>query len=115
MAETVKKVAKPKKDSVKKAPVVKAVAKSTRAAQRKQLDGIVVGTNSQKTISVAVDTYKKHPLYQKRFKSTKKFAVHDEEGKAKVGDKVQIIETRPISKTKKFRLGQIYQSSKGGE
>ncbi|MCU9933552.1 30S ribosomal protein S17 [Mycoplasmopsis cynos] len=81
---------------------------------RKTLTGIVVSAGkAAKTIIVAVDTYKKHPLYSKRYKSTKRFAVHDEEQKAKLGDTVIIMETRPFSKTKHFRLVSITASKEG--
>lgn len=82
---------------------------------RRELTGKVVSAKTAKTIIVAVDTYKKHPLYHKRFKSTKRFAVHDETGVAKLGDTVTIIETRPLSATKRFRLGQVLASEKGAE
>ncbi|MDI4567492.1 MAG: 30S ribosomal protein S17 [Mycoplasma sp.] len=83
-----------------------------KIAKRKQLIGTVVSNKTSKTISVAVDTYKTHKLYKKGYKSTKKFAVHDEKELANVGDKVQIIETRPLSKTKRFRLKTILEKSK---
>jgi small subunit ribosomal protein S17 len=60
-----------------------------------------------KTITVVVDTYKKSPLYGKRVKVSKKFHVHDEEGLANIGDQVTIMETRPLSKTKRFRLLEV--------
>lgn len=82
---------------------------------RKQLVGTVVSTVNTKTITVTVDTYKKHPLYDKRFKSTKKFAAHDEKEVAKIGDKVLLAETRPYSKTKRFRLVEILNKGKEGE
>lgn len=74
---------------------------------RKILSGIVVSDKMQKTITVAVDTYKKDPLYKKRVKKTNKFHVHDEKEVAKVGDLVNFMETRPLSKTKKFRLFKV--------
>lgn len=75
---------------------------------RKSRVGVVVSAKkSEKTIIVAVDTYKKHPLYSKRFKSTKRFAVHDENNEANLNDIVIISETRPLSKTKHFRLVSI--------
>lgn len=81
---------------------------------RKTLTGTVVSARkSAKTIIVAVDTYKKHPLYAKRFKSTKRFAVHDENQEAKLDDIVVIMETRPLSKTKRFRLVSISTSKEG--
>jgi len=72
--------------------------------QRKVYTGTVVSDKMDKTITVVVDSYKKSPLYGKRIKVSKKFRVHDEEGLAKIGDRVTIMETRPLSKTKRFRL-----------
>ena len=59
--------------------------------------------------SVLVETYKKHPKYGKRVKYSKKYTAHDEANKAKRGDVVRIVETRPISKTKKFFLKEIVE------
>lgn len=79
--------------------------------QRKALVGRVVSVKNNKTITVAVDRYKKHPLYGKRVKYTKKYAAHDETNKAEVGDLVRIVETRPISKTKYFYLKEIIEKA----
>ncbi|MGI6360599.1 MAG: 30S ribosomal protein S17 [Acholeplasmatales bacterium] len=76
---------------------------------RKQFVGIVVSDKADKTIAVLVDRYKRHGLYGKRVKVSKKFAVHDEDNEAKVGDKVLFQECRPISKTKSFRLVKILE------
>lgn len=76
---------------------------------RKTFIGIVVGDTNDKTITVKVDTYKKHPLYSKRVMSSKKFRAHDENNGAKVGDKVEIMETRPLSATKRYRLVKILE------
>ena len=76
-------------------------------AKNRELVGKVVSSVNNKTITVLVETYKKHPLYGKRVKSSKKYAVHDETNKAKVGDVVRIVETKPISKTKRFYLKSI--------
>lgn len=75
--------------------------------QRKVYTGTVVSDKMDKTITVVVDTYKKSPLYVKRVKVSKKFHVHDEEGLANIGDQVTIMETRPLSKTKRFRLLEV--------
>lgn len=75
--------------------------------QRKVYTGTVVSDKMDKTITVVVDTYKKSPLYGKRVKVSKKFHVHDEEGLAHIGDQVTIMETRPLSKTKRFRLLEV--------
>lgn len=82
-----------------------------KEARKQELVGKVVSTKNDKTITVLVETYGKHPLYGKRVKKSKKYAAHDENNKAKVGDKVRIIETRPISKTKKFRLVEIVEEA----
>lgn len=74
---------------------------------RKVLNGIVVSNQNDKTITVEVATSKKHPLYNKNFTSTKKYRAHDENNVAKVGDQVKIMETRPLSATKRFRLVEI--------
>ena len=84
-------------------------------SSRKQLTGQVVSVKNEKTIIVAVETYKKHPLYSKRFKSTKRFAAHDEKSTAKLGDTVLLAETRPVSKTKRFRLVEVTKAAKDGE
>lgn len=86
-----------------------------RKNSRKSLTGIVVSTKNEKTITVAVDIYVKHPLYNKRFKQTKRFAAHDEEGIAKMGDIVKITSIRPMSKTKSFRLEKIREIAKEGK
>ena len=74
---------------------------------RKTLSGIVVANTNDKTITVEVSTSKKHPLYNKDFTVTKKYRAHDENNEAQVGDTVEIMETRPLSATKRFRLVQI--------
>ena len=65
----------------------------------------------EREITVVVETYKKDPLYGKRVKYSKKYAVHDESNKAKVGDTVRIVETRPLSKTKYFYLKEIIEEA----
>jgi small subunit ribosomal protein S17 len=77
----------------------------------RELVGKVVSSVNNKTITVLVETYKKHPLYGKRVKSSKKYAVHDETNKAKVGDVVRIVETKPLSKTKRFYLKEIVKEA----
>ena len=79
--------------------------------RRQELVGKVVSAKNDKTITVLVETYKKDPLYGKRVKSSKKYAVHDESNKAKVGDTVRIVETKPISKTKYFYLKEIVKEA----
>lgn len=74
---------------------------------RQEFTGRVISASNNKTITVLVETYKKDPLYGKRVKYSKKYAAHDENNKAKVGDTVRIRSTRPLSKTKKFELVDI--------
>jgi len=83
----------------------------TERNDRKVYVGKVVSDKMDKTITVLVETYKKHPLYGKRVKYTKKFVAHDENNSAKVGDIVKIMETRPLSKTKRFRLVEIVEEA----
>ncbi|MFC7442653.1 30S ribosomal protein S17 [Laceyella putida] len=82
-----------------------------RTTRRKVRVGKVVSDKMDKTIVVAVETYKKHPLYGKRVKYTKKFKAHDELNQAKVGDIVRIMETRPLSKDKRFRLVEVVEEA----
>lgn len=76
-----------------------------------ELLGTVVSDKAEKTIIVAVETKKKHPLYGKTIKRTKKYAAHDEKNEAKVGDVVKIAATRPLSKTKRFTLVSVVEKS----
>jgi small subunit ribosomal protein S17 len=78
---------------------------------RRTLVGKVVSDKMDKTIVVLVETYKKHPLYGKRVKYSKKFKAHDENNEAKVGDVVEIMETRPLSRDKRFRLVKIVEKA----
>ena len=78
---------------------------------KKELVGKVVSDKNDKTITVLVETYKKHPKYGKRVKYSKKYTAHDETNKAKMGDIVRIVETRPLSKTKRFYLAEIVEES----
>lgn len=71
------------------------------------LTGTVVSASNDKTITVLVETYKIHPLYKKRVKYSKKYAAHDEKNKAKVGDTVRIVQTKPLSKTKRYELVKV--------
>ncbi len=74
---------------------------------RKIYIGTVVSDKMEKTITVEVDNYRKHRLYGKRVKKTTKFHAHDENNTAKIGDVVKIMETRPLSKMKRFRLMEV--------
>lgn len=80
--------------------------------ERKTRVGIVVSTKMQKTIVVAIQELVQHKLYKKAVKRTVKFMAHDENGEAQVGDKVAIMETRPLSKHKRHRLVNIVEKVK---
>ncbi|HEX5973557.1 MAG TPA: 30S ribosomal protein S17 [Rubrobacteraceae bacterium] len=74
---------------------------------RKERVGLVVSDRPEKTVTVSVETLVRHPLYKKRVRRSKRFMVHDEGNEARVGDTVRIIETRPISARKRWRLANI--------
>ncbi len=80
-------------------------------AFRKSIVGKVVSDKMDKTIVVAVETFVKHPLYSKRVKKTVKFKAHDEENACRMGDTVKLMETRPLSKDKRFRLVEIVKKA----
>ena len=77
----------------------------------RELVGKVVSDKCDKTITVLVETYKKHPLYGKRVKYSKKYAAHDENNMAHVGDKVRLAQTRPLSKTKRYELVEVIEKA----
>lgn len=79
---------------------------------RKTRMGTVVSDKMQKTIVVEIVRKAKHPLYGKTMTLSKRYKVHDEENKAKVGDKVLITETRPLSKDKRWRLVEVVEAAK---
>jgi small subunit ribosomal protein S17 len=79
---------------------------------RKTKTGVVSSDKMEKTITVAVERKVKHPIYGKFVKKTTKFHAHDENNEAKPGDVVRIMETRPLSKTKRWRLVEIIEKAK---
>ncbi|RYF29440.1 MAG: 30S ribosomal protein S17 [Chloroflexi bacterium] len=79
----------------------------------KTLTGIVTSDVRDKTITVTVTSRETHPIYKKQYTVTRKYTAHDENNDAKKGDKVQIVETRPVSKTKAFKLDNIEEKSRG--
>ena len=79
---------------------------------RKTMVGTVVSDKMDKTIVVAVETRVKHPIYKKTVKKTYKLKAHDEENSCKVGDTVKVMETRPLSKDKRWRLVEIVEKAK---
>ena len=79
---------------------------------RKERIGVVVSEKMDKTIVVSVVVREKHPIYGKFMKKTKKFYAHDEQNNGHEGDTVKIMETRPLSKTKRWRLVEIIERAK---
>lgn len=79
---------------------------------RKERIGIVVSDKMEKSIVVAVKTKEKHPIYGKFINKTKKFMAHDEKNDANIGDTVKIMETRPLSKNKNWRVVEILERAK---
>lgn len=79
---------------------------------RKERVGVVSSNKMDKSITVAVKWKEKHPMYGKFVNKTKKFHVHDEKNECNIGDTVRIMETRPLSKTKRWRLVQIIERAK---
>ena len=79
---------------------------------RKERIGVVVSNKMEKTIVVAVETKEKHPLYGKFVNKTTKFVAQDEKNECSEGDRVRIMETRPLSKTKNWRLVEIVEKAK---
>jgi small subunit ribosomal protein S17 len=91
------------------------MAEATTDAERtarKVREGIVTSDGMDKTVVVTVTTRKPHPLYKKTMVRTKKLYVHDEANDAHVGDKVRVMETRPLSKQKRWRLLEILERAK---
>lgn len=79
---------------------------------RKERIGVVTSDKMEKTITVSIERRVKHPIYGKFVKTTKKFKAHDEKNDAKTGDTVKISETRPMSKTKRWRLVEVIERAK---
>lgn len=92
------------------------MAKEVRAveerARRKVKIGYVVSDKMDKTIVVKIEDFIRHPLYGKRVKRTKKFKAHDELNTCGIGDKVKIMETRPLSRDKRWRLVEVMEKAK---
>lgn len=80
--------------------------------ERKVREGVVVSDKMDKTVVVVEETMKLHKLYKKRVKFSKRYKAHDENNECKVGDKVRIMETRPLSKDKHWRVVEIIEKAK---
>jgi small subunit ribosomal protein S17 len=85
---------------------------SAQRAQRKVREGLVVSDKMEKTVVVEVEDRVKHPLYGKVLRRTSKLKVHDEQNAGGIGDRVLIMETRPLSATKRWRIVEILEKAK---
>jgi small subunit ribosomal protein S17 len=83
------------------------VTEQTKRRIRKSQVGVVTSTAMQKTVTVAVDRLVQHKLYRKTMRKTSKFMAHDEESVCRVGDRVRIVETRPLSARKRWRVAEV--------
>ena len=104
---------KPKRERpATRAAIVRLPKPEHARGKRKERRGVVVSSAMDKTIVVRVDTQKPHPVYKKIVRQSSKFHAHDEANVAKAGDVVRIVETRPISKTKSWRLAEVLEEAK---
>jgi small subunit ribosomal protein S17 len=104
---------KPKRERpAERRPIVRLPKPEHARGRRQERRGVVVSSAMDKTIVVKVDTVKAHPRYKKVVRRSTKFHAHDEENAAKVGDLVRIVETKPLSKTKNWRLAQVLEEAK---
>ena len=83
-----------------------------RTSKRKMRIGVVSSNKMEKSITVLISRRKRHPLYGKTVPYSKKFVVHDEKNEAQAGDKVEVMETRPLSRTKRWRLVRVIEKKK---
>ena len=104
---------RPKREqSAKRKPIVRTPAAATTPGRRQERRGVVVSDKGDKTIVVKVEVTRSHPRYKKVVRRSRTFHAHDEQNAAAVGDVVRIVETRPLSKTKNWRLAEIVEKAK---
>jgi small subunit ribosomal protein S17 len=104
---------KPKRERPKqRGPIVRLPKPEHERGRRQERRGVVVSSAMDKTIVVKVDTVRAHPRYKKVVRRSTKFHAHDEQNVAKVGDLVRIVETRPLSKTKNWRLAEVLEEAR---
>ena len=104
---------KPKRaESTGRKPITRLPKPDHERGRRQERRGIVVSSTMDKTIVVKVDVIKMHPRYKKVIRRSQKFHAHDEQNQANVGDIVRIVETRPLSKTKNWRLAEVVEVAK---
>ena len=105
--------AKPAREKpAERKPIVRTPRPVSERGRRQERRGVVVSSTMDKTIVVKVDTIRAHPRYKKVVRRSVKFHAHDEQNSANVGDIVRIVETRPLSKTKHWKLVQIVEAAK---
>ena len=105
--------ARPKREAAKtRKPLVRQPKPEAESGRRQERRGVVVSNAMDKTIVVRVDTVKSHRRYKKIVRRSAKFHAHDEQNQANVGDTVRIVETRPLSKTKHWRLAEVLEVAK---
>ena len=85
---------------------------SSDRARRKVRQGVVVSDKMDKTVIVSIPQVVRHPVYHKTIRRSRKLAAHDEQGQAHVGDTVRVMETRPLSKTKRWRVVEVIEKAK---
>jgi small subunit ribosomal protein S17 len=93
-------------------PIVRTAKPESEPGRRQERRGVVVSDKGDKTIVVSVDVTKIHPKYKKVVRRSRRFHAHDEQNSAGVGDTVRIVETRPLSKTKRWRLAEVVEKAK---
>ncbi len=98
--------------SAERKPITRLPKPEHERGRRQERQGTVVSASADKTIVVRVDTVKAHPMYKKVIRRSTKLHAHDEENVAKVGDVVRIVETRPLSKLKRWRLQEVVEAAK---
>ena len=104
---------KPAREQAKtRKPITRTETPEAERGRRQERRGVVVSDKGDKTIVVKVDVIKSHPRYKKVVRSTVKFHAHDEQNTAGIGDTVRIVETRPLSKTKRWRLAEIVEKAR---
>ena len=104
---------RPKREpAAKRKPITRTPKPEGERGQRQERRGVVVSDKGDKTIVVKVDVIKSHPRYKKVVRRSVKFHAHDEQNNAGIGDTVRIVETRPLSKTKRWRLAEIVEKAK---
>ena len=102
----------PREKAATRKPITRVPKPDTEPARRQERRGVVVSDKGDKTIVVKVDVIKSHPKYKKVVRRTVKFHAHDEQNTAGVGDTVRIVESRPLSKQKRWRLAEVVEKAR---